>query len=40
MQKLKTVGQNSGVLYTFVGLEDLAKKILKMFQVSTMMVPI
>ena len=25
MQKLKTVGQNSGVLYTFVGLEDLAK---------------
>ena len=26
MQKLKTVGQNSGVLYTFVGLEDLAKK--------------
>ena len=26
MQKLKTVGQNSGVLYTFVGLEDLEKK--------------
>ena len=27
MQKLKTVGQNSGVLYTFVGLEDLEKNL-------------